>query len=74
MSSKRRKQLDKITKPKKKSAPKVVRVKITEEERLEHLIQVSKDAITKHGNSIDEFFQAQADRLQKQLDELRKAK
>lgn len=73
MASSPRKALKKITK--KKTAPKKVkRVPITEEEYLETLIYYSKQAITGHGTSIDEFFQGQTDRLQKRLDDLRKAK
>ncbi len=47
------------------------RVKITREAWLEHLIDVSKRAITGQGNSIDEFFGQQAQRLSEALLELR---
>ena len=43
----------------------------TEEEYLERLILVSERAITKQGTAIDEFFEQQAARLRKQLEELR---
>lgn len=47
---------------------------ITQEEYLEHLIMVSERSVTSQGSSIDEFFKQQADRIRKELEELRKNK
>jgi hypothetical protein len=56
---------------KKKAAKPVKRVRKTEAEHLQHLINVSKNAITGQGTGIDEFFGQQAARLEKQLEQLK---
>jgi disulfide oxidoreductase YuzD len=58
----------------KKKKPQQKRHHITQEEYLEHLITVSERSVTSQGSSIDEFFQQQANRLRKELEELRKSK
>jgi hypothetical protein len=58
----------------KKKKPQQKRHHITQEEYLEHLIMVSERSVTSQGSSIDEFFQQQANRLRKELEELRKSK
>lgn len=57
--------------------PPVQKVKLgsrNEVEHLETLIMFSERAISSHGNSIDEFFTQQSERLKKQLKELRARK
>lgn len=47
---------------------------ITQAEYLETLIKFSRRAITGHGSGVDEFFEQQAKRLEKQLEDLRSQK
>lgn len=58
---------------KKQKAKKKLKTRpITQKEYLQHLIDVSEDAISGRGGSIDEYFANQAKRLRKQLKELSK--
>lgn len=63
-----------MAKKKTKAKKQIKRHTITDEEYLEHIIKVSRNAITKQGTSIDQFFEQQAQRLEKQLEELKKSK
>ena len=58
---------------KKKAKPVSLRDRVckTHAQWLERLILISERAITSHGNSIDEFFKGQAERLRKELQELK---
>lgn len=67
------KKLVKKTKKVKEIKQVVKYLPITEEEHLEHLIAVSMSNVTSQGTSIDEFFEQQANRLRKELEELRKS-
>jgi len=61
----------KKTRKAKKTFKKATHVRITDEERLAHLIRVSDGAITGKGGTVDEFFIQQAARLRRELEELK---
>lgn len=62
-------------KPKKRPAQSVRKsIPISREQWLEHILKVSRQSIGPIGNGIDEFFQQQACRIEKELEELRKSK
>lgn len=64
----------KVTKKTKRVSKKSSRKKVTYVEYLKHLISVSEKAISGCGDSVDEFFSNQADRIKKTLAEYRAKK
>lgn len=70
-TQKKTRSLKKIIKNKSKST---VPVFISKEKWLEHIIKATKDQITNKDVHLDELFNRQADRLTKELENLRKTK